>query len=255
MPAEETDEHRIKTAVRVFDIVEKIRELRGATLTELSDALDVPKSTLHAYLSTIESLEYVDRTGDEYDLGLKYLDLGIYARNRVEMLSQSDQVLKDLAKESREVVWLAVENRGKVVYVATERDSQSVRTYEEVGKHEYMHCSASGKAILAHLSERQVPEIIDRYGLPAKTDNTITEAGTLFEELASVRERGYAMNDQETAEGISAISAPVVVDDAVHGSVTVAGPANRINEGERMGEIVRLVKGASEEIELNMKYS
>lgn len=255
MPKGNETDNQIKTAVNVFEIIETIRGLRGATLTQLSEELAVPKSTLHAYLSTLEGLEYVDRYGDEYDLSLRFLDLGIYSRNRIEMVSESNRVLKELAKETREVVWLTVESHGRVVYIETERDSKSVRTYEELGNHEYMHCCAAGKAILAHLPKNRVSEVINQHGLPAKTENTITESNELLDELERIRNRGYAMNDQETADGISAISAPVLVDDIILGSVTVAGSANRIKGDAHNGEIVRLVQSASDEIALNMKYS
>lgn len=246
---------RIKTAVRVFRIIETVRELEGATLTELSRAVDIPKSTLHAYLSTLEELEYVDRVDEEYDLSVKYLDLGVYARNRFEVLSESEQVLNQLAKDSREVAWLSIETRGKVVFIAAERDTQSIRMDAHLGKYAYMHCSAAGKAILSALPEHRVQEIIDQHGLPARTEYTITDVDELLAELDRVRERGYAISDQEMTEGIYAISAPIVVEGEVLGSITVAGPANRINWSAREEEIVRLVRGASDEIALNIRYT
>lgn len=254
MPAEEADERRIKTAVRVFDIVETIRDLRGATLTELAETLDIPKSTLHAYLATLEELEYVGRVDDEYDLGLRFFDLGYYTRNRIEMLPKAEQVLKELAQECREVVWLAVEDRGKVVYVATERNNHPVWAHAEVGMRQYMNCSAAGKAILAFLSDERVSEIVAQHGLPRNTEWTITDPAELRTELSWVEENGYAINKQETAEGIHAIGAPVLVDGTVYGAVTVSGPANRLNIDTPEEEIVRLVKGASDEIALNIKH-
>lgn len=254
MPAEEADKRRIKTAVRVFEIVEAIHELRGATLTDLSETLNIPKSTLHAYLSTLEELKYVERAGDEYDLGLRFFDLGFYTRNRIEMLRKAEQVLKELARECREVVWLAVEDQGKVLYVATERNNHPVWAHAEVGTRQYMNCSAAGKAILAFLPDERVEEVVAKHGLPRNTEWTITDPDELQEELSWIEEHGYAINKQETAEGIHAIGAPVLVDGKVFGAVTVSGPANRLNIDTPEEDIVRLVKGASDEIGLNIKH-
>lgn len=254
MTPENAGESGIKTAVRVFRIIESIRDLHGATLTELADATGIPKSTLHAYLSTLEELEYVDREAGAYDLSLRFLDLGIYTQGRVGMHAEAEPVLNKLARECEEVVWLSVEDRGHVVYLDTARDAISVGMAAHVGKRDYMHCTAAGKAILARLPEPRVEEILEIHGLPELTPHTITDPDDLVAELDSCRERGYATSREERTEGIYAIGAPVVVEGTVLGSVTVAAPANRINWSAREAEIVRQVRGATDEIALNLRY-
>ncbi|WP_436348394.1 IclR family transcriptional regulator [Natronorubrum sp. FCH18a] len=99
-----------------------------------------------------------------------------------------------------------------------------------IGNWVYLHANSAGKAILAHLPEDEVREIIETYGLPAQTENTITDPETLFEELETVRERKYAMNFQEDLRGLYAIATPIIRDGRPVAAVTVAGAANRLTE-------------------------
>lgn len=96
-----------------------------------------------------------------------------------------------------------------------------------------MHTGASGKAFLAEYSTERVNEIIDRWGLPALTETTITDRERLFEELKEIRDRGYAYNNQENLEGMRAISAVVHnPDGSILGALSIYGPAYRLNQSE-----------------------
>lgn len=253
MTAKRGGEQRVKTAKTVFSITETISELGGARLTDIAEHLDMANSTLYAHLATLEDLGYLVKEDGEYQLSLQCLDYGIRARDRYDIVDASRSTLKQLADTTGELAWIVVEERGKVVYLSHARGSNAIQTYKRIGKHEEMHCLAGGKAILAHLSEQRVSEIIDQHGLPAKTDHTITDESTLLEELEQVRDQGYSVNRGEAAEGVYAIGAPILTDDDVRGAVTVSGPENRLQTGEN-GDLVELVKAASNEIELKLIY-
>ncbi|WP_197409784.1 IclR family transcriptional regulator, partial [Haloferax profundi] len=116
-------------------------------------------------------------------------------------------------------------------------------------------CTASGKAILAFLPEERVLEIIDERGLEPRTENTITEREELFEELSQIRDQGYANAIEESVKGMRAVAAPIMLEDSVAGSISLAGPANRF-VGERFeDEVPKLIKGVANEIELKLTYS
>jgi DNA-binding IclR family transcriptional regulator len=100
-----------------------------------------------------------------------------------------------------------------------------------VGEYYYMHSSATGKAILATYSEEKVNEVIDEWGLPAQTKNTITDRDELFTELEEIRSRGYAINDQEITEGLYSVGAVVrEPDGSILGGISVGGPAYRLSQ-------------------------
>ncbi len=245
---------RIKTAARVFELIELIQDLDGATFTELSDHVEVSDSTLYNYLETLSHIGYLSEDDGEYELSLQFLDRGVHAQNRFPVLSKSRSNLKQLADETESAVWLLVEEHGKAVYLAQELGERSIETHERLGKHEYMHCLASGKAMLAFSPEEHVQWVVDKHGLPQKTSESISSMEELETELELVRERGYAVNEHETAHGVSAVAAPIVVDDEVHGAIAIAEPTARIEQNTYRQELVDLVTTATNEIELKLAY-
>lgn len=244
----------IKTAVRVFELIEIIQELDGATLTELSEHVDMADSTLYEYLTTLVQLGYLSNEEGRYELTLRFFDHGIYARNQFSIISKSRSVLEQLAEESSAAVWLMVEEGGKAVYLAQEFGEQAIETHERLGKHEYMHCLAAGKAILAFSPEEHIQSVIDRHGLLQRTPETITSREALMAQLSDVREQGYATNEHEIAEGVSAVAAPIVANNHVHGAIVIAGVTARMNNDEYREKIIELVTTASNEIELKLSY-
>jgi len=253
---ENTDKQsrRIKTAERVFNLVELIQELDGATFTELSNHVEASDSTLYNYLETLSHIGYLSKDEGEYEISLQFLDRGVHAQNRFPILSKSRTNLKQLAEETDSAVWLLVEEHGKAVYLAQELGERSIETHERLGKHEYMHCLASGKAMLAFSSDEHVQWVVDQHGLPQKTPESISTIEELETELESIREQGYAINEHETAEGVSAIAAPIVVDNEVHGAIAIAEPTARIKQSSYRQELIDLVTTASNEIELKLAY-
>jgi DNA-binding IclR family transcriptional regulator len=240
--------------VRAFTIVETIQELNSATFTELSTEIDVSDSTLYDYLETLTYLGYLSNDDGTYRLSLQFFDLGISARKQFPVFEKSQAALKQVATESGAAVWLMVEEAGQAVYLAREMGEQSIETHERLGKHEYMHCLASGKAMLAFAPEEHVDNVVERYGLPEKTPASITTRAKLDAELAEIREQGYAINEHETAEGVSAVAAPIVANDRVYGAIAVAEPVARMRNETRRQKLIELVTTATNEIELKLTY-
>ena len=114
-------------------------------------------------------------------------------------------ILPQVSRDLSQSMWWVVEELGRGIFVekATPENGQS--TYGRVGKRSYLHTHAPGKAILAHLSEEYVEQIVDYHGLPVYTKETITDAESLWAELAEIRDRGYAVSDGEAALGIRSV--------------------------------------------------
>ncbi|WP_276259123.1 IclR family transcriptional regulator [Haloglomus litoreum] len=220
----------VKSARTAFEIIEYIHEQDGAELGELADQLDLAKSTIHGYLATLESLEYLVNEGGRYHLSLKFLYHGTAARNAVPLSGLADGTLTALAEETSLVAWLVVEEHGRAVYLDRVVSNDAVRTYGRVSKRTDLHGPASGKAILAHLPDSRIRDILDSYGLPARTEHTITDEETLFEELSAIRRRGYATSEHEVALGVQSVAAPVHYRGEVLGAISVSGTSNQVDE-------------------------
>jgi DNA-binding IclR family transcriptional regulator len=249
------DGNAVKSVETLLRIVDALYRRDGAGVTELATELGVAKSTAHRHLLTLERNEYVVREGGDYYLGLRFLELGHYTRTRKDLYGVAAAGVEELAAETEERAQFVVEEHGFVRYVHRETGARAVETDSGLGRRAYMHAVAAGKAILAELPEARVREVLDRRGLPALTANTITDEETLFEELATVRERGVSFNDEESIDGLRAVGVPVRSPDGeVLGALTVAGPTRRLTGEWFREEIPDLLLGTANEIELKVAF-
>ena len=238
-----------------FRILEMLKELDGAGVTELATRLDIPKSTVHNHLVTLRENEYVVKDGTTYRVGLQFLELGEHTRNRMKIYDVARPEVEALAEETGELANLLVEEYGLGVYLCRARGEQAVRVDTYAGMRVHLHCTGLGKAMLAHMPDERVDEILDRRGLEPRTEATITDAETLREDLAAIRERGYAVDHGERLSGLRCIAAPITDEsNRAVGAVSVSGPSSRI-KGDRLEEVPELVMSAANVIELNMSYS
>jgi IclR family transcriptional regulator, acetate operon repressor len=245
---------RVKSTDTLFEIIATLQSMDGATLAELTDELEFAKSTIHSHLVTLEYNEYVVRTDDEYELGLKFLEHGMFVKNTYDIAGVGEPVLETLANETGEVAWLIVEEHGKAVYLDKAMGEKAVQTHASVGGRAQLHHLATGKLILAHLPDERVDDIVDRYGLPKLTRHTITDRDELDAELERIREDGIAINDKETVAGLRAIAAPVLGEETIYGAISVSGPANRLTTERCRDEIEPLLLEATNELELKLQY-
>ena len=245
----------IQTIKNMFRIVEILMERDGARVTEIASELDLAKSTVHQQLGTLYSRGYVVKENGEYHVGLKFLTIGEYARQRREWSQLAKQMVAQLADETDERAQFLVEENGRAIYLYTTAGERAVKADRQSGKVRYLHSSAGGKAILAHMDRERVEEVIDQWGLPAETDQTITDRDELFAELEATRERGYSINKQESIEGLWSIGVPVVVSDDVVGSFSISGPRHRMEKDWFHEELPNLLLGTANELEIKIEYS
>lgn len=214
---------------KTFDVVETLWEQGGAGVTAVAEALDLPKSTIHAHLATLESKGYVVRRDGTYRLSLRFLTFGEHVRRAEPLFHAAREPVEDLAERTGERVLCMTEQNGLGVVLHVGEGSRSLSGDVTVGTNVYHHCSAGGKAMMAHYPPERVEAIVDRWGLPAFTDETITDRETLLAELATVREEGIAFNREEYIRGVLAVGVPIFDDEeTVCGAVTIAGPVRRL---------------------------
>jgi DNA-binding IclR family transcriptional regulator len=242
----------IKTTETVFEIVEALIERDGAQFTTLVDDLDMARSTVHDHLRTLESLGWVIKRDEEYTVSTRFLEVGEQMRRQRRIYKAAHEEIKNLATETGEHATLMIEENGLGVFLYVEKGEQAVDINAYAGRRLPLPAHAPGKAILAHFSEERVETILDEHGLPEYTSKTITDAEELREELEQVRERGYAVDEGELVEGVQSISAPIRSQGRTWGSLTVGGPANRM-QGDRFDEdLPDLLMRAANVIELNL---
>lgn len=248
--------HPVQTVNRAFEILEVIQELDGAGVSEIADRVDIGKSAVHNHLTTLANREYVDKDGDEYHIGLSFLGLGAYARNRTPIYDAAQSQADNLADQTGELVNLLVEKDGMGIYLYQAKGENAVELDTHEGKRVRMHCTALGKAILAFRPQEEVDEILSEHGLPTLTNQTITDREELRAELEEIRDRRYAIDREERLNGLRCISAPITDDsDRSIASISVACPVHRVGDDRFYEDLPEAVLGAANVIELEYNYS
>jgi DNA-binding IclR family transcriptional regulator len=177
------------------------------------------------------------------------------ARDERPIYLEAKDRIDELAEQTGEKLWIVTEENGQACYLYGAEGSHPVKTYAAEGQFTELHHLAAGKAILAHLPDERVDQIIAEHGLVGQTEHTITETQTLKQELAEIREQGVAYNDEESMLGLRAVGAPILrTDGGVYGAISVSAPANRMAE-DRQEQLAQLLMGTANEIEINIRHA
>lgn len=246
---------QIKATRLSLEIVDEIRKRDEAGVTELADHFGHSKSTIHEHLKTLVNAGYLRNENGSYSLSLRFLLLGGHSRRKEELYHQGKDEVDELAEDTGESSKLVVEENGKGVYLYQTRGDRAVTTDSHIGTRVYLHTTAVGKAIFAHLPAERRKEVIDRHGLPAVTSNTVTDRDELESRLARVRDHGVAFDDEERIEGMRCVAAPIHHDGEIQGAISVSGPKKRIDDERFRTDLPELVKNTVRIIEINSKYS
>lgn len=224
----------LKTLLNGVEIIDLLRKSGKAGVTEIAEELGISKGTACTYLKTLEEGELIVQPNEKYELSKKFLVIGEYVRNQQELYRKGKKKIDRLADETAHYAHIVVEENGRGINLYQAKGSEAIGDeYQEAKFHhrDYLHMTAAGKAILAQLPPETFDEIIDRHGLPANTENTITDRNLLSMNLEEIRDRGYALNDEEEIEGFRAVAAPIMGRDGdVLGSLSVSGPTSFLSD-------------------------
>jgi IclR family acetate operon transcriptional repressor len=214
----------------------------GATLTALAERLALPAPTAHRLLATLEQAGYVQQgAGGEWLIGVRAFRVGSAFLDHRNLVVHAYPYLKRLMEQSGETTNLAVIDRGEAVVVEQVQCRELMRMSTKLGARAPLHASGVGKAMLAAMSDAAVEAVLASRGQLALTARTITDREALARELAASRERGYAIDDEEQAEGLRCVAAPIWDENGeVWAAISLAGPTSRITP-QRVGELGALV--------------
>lgn len=230
----------VQSLSRAFDLLERLAEANGSlTLSELATSTRLPLPTIHRLLRTLTSGGYVRREPSRrYALGAGLIRLGDVASRSLSVWAMPH--LRELVSEIGETANLAMLEGDTAVYVAQVPSAHSMRMFTEVGRRVMPHCTGVGKVLLAQLDDVDVYAILGRTGLPALTENTITTASLLVNELHRIREQGYGVDEGEMELGVRCVA--VAVSGAPGNvAVSVSGPSGRLTEA-RVLDIVPVLQ-------------
>ncbi|MET7644470.1 IclR family transcriptional regulator [Streptomyces sp. NPDC005426] len=229
--APEEPKYWVRSVARAADILEALAapsQGNGLSVTEVGQACSISKSAAFGMLQTLRAYGLVSDDGEgmnrRYRLGMSLARLGDRARSQVSLRGVAHPVLRDLTGVTGMASRLAVPEDGHAVVVDQVELDQRVRLDLRMGQRELPHCTGLGKALLSAVPQSEAASIVERFGLPRRTSRTITDPATFLSHLRDIARVGYALDDEEDAEGIICIGAPVFDDRSVcAGAVSITG--------------------------------
>lgn len=242
---------QVQSLTRGLSILEALAEAEsGLTLTDLGRRVELPPSTTHRLLSTLEKMGYVYQAGD---LGLWYVGLqafrvgSTFLANR-DFVAQSHSYMRRLMEHSGETANLAILDGTEAVFIAQVQCHEMMRTLVKLGSRVPLHASGVGKTIFAALPDEQIDAILKVKGLPRITENTIVVPETMWAALRVIRQRGYSFDDEEHARATRCVAATIYDEHAEPiGAISLAGPSSRLSD-ERIRQLGPAVARTAEEL-------
>ena len=235
---------RIQSLARANGILEAVAASPkgSASLTEISQALGLNKTTVFNLAASLVALGFLERGEDQagYRLGMRNLELGSVVRRRLDISDIARPALLKICAATGETANLALPNMSAAIIIDSFEGRHALRSTSYAGAPSPYHSSACGKAILAHFPPAMRKAICDSYPPTAHTPQTITDVALLERQLERVRRQGYATETEENEVGQACIAAPIFDGfGEVAAAISVAGPLGRITEAR--AEIIRIV--------------
>jgi IclR family pca regulon transcriptional regulator len=229
-------------------------------IADIADELGISRSTTHRYVITLFALGYLEQGASRrYRLGLRVTDLGMSALNATGLREHAHPYLEELRRDTSYTVNLAVLDGTEIVYVDRARSFRRGQDKIDLGLAQGSrlpaYCTAMGKVLLANLPEREQSELLASMKLTKRGPNTITSKNALRVELEQVREEGFAVNDQELAEGLHSIAVPVRTDSReVAAAINLAAHTSMISLSELVDALSPHLVSTADRISARLGY-
>ena len=241
----------VQSIDRVLDIIERLSAAPlGLSLSDLAAATGLHISTAHRLVNVLAERGYAqkDTTSGKYRLTLRLFEVGSRVSGIWDLLTMAKPFLDELAALTQETVHLVERDGNEVVYLYKfEPFSQPINITSSVGLHNPMYCTGVGKSIMAYLPEKEVRTIWDQTEVVHFTPKTIITWEALQADLALIRQRGYAIDDEEHDLGVRCIAAPIYSWNGTPvGAMSISGPAIRMTDSAIDSFAPKLLHAAGE---------
>ncbi len=252
-----SDSSLVKSVARAARLLIALADAgREVCLTDLSEALDLPPSTVHRLASTLAVYHLVEQNAvtGRYKLGLTALHLANAVLKQLDFRQEAKPLMERLADLTGETVNLSVLDGDEVVYIEKAEGSASLRMLSRIGHRAPVHCTGAGKILLSEMALDEVRAILRRTGLPRLTPNTVVTFDEYLRELEFARVHGYALDREECEEGASCVAAPVRNHTGkIIAALSISGPTVRFGE-ERLPRLIDYVLDTAYEISTKLGF-
>lgn len=255
--AKESKSAPVGVVVKVLRILEALHDSpSGLQLKQISSQTAINKSTAYRFLAHLEGAGYLYRDdGGAYVIGPKLARLGSGTNYEETLRKISRPILQKLWETTGETANLSVLDGREVLYLDVIESSHTFRLASQVGSRRPIYCTSLGKAIMSYLPAEEAGDLLASMTFERQTPRTIVGRMKLKKELAKIRQRGYALDDEEAVMGARCVAAPIFdANGKVAASISVSGPITRIT-ATKVAVMASLVKDAGAAISARLGYS
>lgn len=255
LPQTRNSSASVRRALSILDYLSTHADERGLTLAKLAQGTQINKSTLLRLLAALGEFGLVTKASEteRYRLGVKVLQWSSAYLANMQLSTVAAPYLRQLMEASGETAHLAEVDDYQIVYLDKVESLRSMRLVSRIGGHNPLYCTAAGKALLASLPAAVFNEVVRR-GLTPRAGNTLTTPEALQEDLARIRSRGYAIDNEENEPGVRCLGAAIFNHSGSPvAAISVSGPITRLTP-DRFDELGQLVKHMAEEISRHLGH-
>ncbi|WP_409341145.1 IclR family transcriptional regulator [Paenibacillus sp. MBLB4367] len=241
------DRYAIQSVDKALDVIELLAELESASLIELAEKLNQPKSSLYRIILTLENRGFIARSDQDgkYCLGFKQL---VITKNLLEKNSLRAAALPEmnrLVDRFGDTVNLGVLSDDSALYVEIIEGTHALRMTDRVGSKAPLNATAIGKTLLAYMNADKRDRLLETMAYPVYTGRTAVSKESLLAKLQEVAAKGYALDNEEIVEGARCIAAPIFdMFGGIAGALSISGALNRFTD-DKLADIAAEVKQAA----------
>ncbi|HET6871985.1 MAG TPA: IclR family transcriptional regulator [Sporolactobacillaceae bacterium] len=245
----------VDRALHILDLFDEMKpELK---ITEISQRLNLNKSTVHSLLKTLQKHHYIeqDLENGKYKLGLKLFERGNLIVNSLDVRTIAKRYLVELSTRTGDTLHLVILDGKEGVYIDKVEGTSANVVYSRIGRRIPIHCSAVGKVLVAFKEDSDIKKLIEGYAYIKQTTKTITNDRDFLDALHTVREQGYAIDDEENEPGICCVAVPIRnhFGDVI-AAISLSMPTPKMTK-EQLETVIPRLMDVSDTISKQLGYS
>lgn len=197
----------VQRALTVLSLVAKTP--KGMSLSEMEQALDIPKTSLYDIVSTLEYMHYLRKHDKQYFIGFRPRDIGQAYAKKEDLCDVAEPLLADASERLNVSSSLVLLSKNKLDYCFQYHPEGTIEVARRPSPYDFLHASSTGKVLLAFINPSRRDQLLDKITMHKFTDKTIDDREALLAELEIVRERGYGLDDREFNYQQQCVGAPI----------------------------------------------
>ncbi|WP_153720692.1 IclR family transcriptional regulator [Sporosarcina cascadiensis] len=244
----------VERALGILDLFDEYdKELK---LTEITKRMNLHKSTVHSLLKTLQKHHYIEQNNEngKYYLGMKLFERGHYVIQNLDLRALARESLLTLAKVSGRTIHLVILDGREGIYIDKVENPNAAILYSRIGRRVPIHSSGAGKALVAFKEPAELEKILDGYEYTKQTKNTLTDKETFLQELKTIKEQGYAIDNEENEPGVCCVALPIRdYTGQVIAAISSSTAANHLTN-EELEKIIESSKTTADELSRKLGY-